>query len=111
MRWQPSAWLLAQDTHIGYGMALIGLAVASGHPWWYGFLGILVIELPKEFGFDLLVEGASVLDGLVDLSVWLAGGAFAYLFLAGAYLPLAMAAAAVAAVLFYSDNKKLYTKL
>lgn len=85
--------------------------MASGHPWWYGFLGILLIELPKEFGFDPLVEGASVLDGLVDLSVWLAGGAFAYLFLTGFYPTLGAAAAAVATVLFYSDRKKLYTKL
>lgn len=74
-RWLPSSWLLAQDSHFAYGLAL-SFAISAFHAslWW--IVGLLIAELFfKEYLFDqVLVEKNPLLwNGLTDWAFYVLG--------------------------------------
>jgi hypothetical protein len=76
MPWIPGNKFLAAETHILSGMLFV-LGPIALHLWsnpLYGMLSILLIDLPKEFVFDRIVEGQEPIGGLVDFLWWLLGG-------------------------------------
>ncbi len=84
MKWVPDNKFLAAETHFLLGFSFI-MAPLALHLWsnmWFGLLAVLVVDVPKEFLFDRLVEGQSPAAGLVDLMWWLVGSAVALLLLA-----------------------------
>ncbi|MEM3656399.1 MAG: hypothetical protein QW453_06780 [Thermoprotei archaeon] len=74
MVWQPDSWLLAQDCHFGYGLAItFGVRAFHAPLYWIGIL--LVLELVfKEGLFDQFVEGNKLVwGGLIDWSFYIFG--------------------------------------
>lgn len=55
-------------------MWIVAIVILAGSPWWVGCLWVLAWTIPKEFGFDLLIEQDTVVDGLLD-SAWYGIGA------------------------------------
>jgi hypothetical protein len=72
--WHPSHWLLAQDCHFGYGLA-ISFFVYAVHlpPFW--IITLLLAELLfKEALFDQFVEkNPLVWNGFIDFSFYVLG--------------------------------------
>lgn len=77
----PSSDLLAQLAHIGFGMSAVFGAVALHYPFWYGLILIFIIEIFKEFVFDIIVETSAtsggIVGGFIDMSFWFVGGVIA----------------------------------
>jgi hypothetical protein len=73
-KWYPSTWLLAQDCHFGYGLA-ISFFVYAVHlsPLW--IITLLLAELLlKEALFDQFVEkNPLVWNGFIDFSFYALG--------------------------------------
>ena len=78
--WYPSTWLLAQDAHFGWGLALaFGVGIFS-----LGYLWIVILlvgeRVIKEYVVDqLLIEKDPLIwDGLVDWAFYIMGAAVGY---------------------------------
>lgn len=78
---------LAAEVHVVLGMLFVLGAVALGLPAWYGALGIVVVEVPKEYLFDPWAEGTpkglpdKLKEGCVDFGWWVVGGGLGFLLL------------------------------
>jgi hypothetical protein len=72
--WDPTENQLAQTSHFAIASTVVLAACRLGLPPWAGFLLTLAWAVPKEFGFDLVVEQDSFVDSLEDF-VWYALGA------------------------------------
>ena len=73
-KWSPTSWLLAQDAHFAYGLAIFfGVYTFRAWPGW--IIVILIAELVfKEGLFDVYVEGNPLVwNGLIDWSFYLLG--------------------------------------
>ncbi len=84
--WMPSANLDAQMAHLGWGAFIIlavSLAAARNGPLAHGLLASSCLLafwiVAKEFLFDLLVEGDSVLESTVDAVFYIVGGGLGFL--------------------------------
>ena len=80
--WSPSSWLLAQDAHFAWGLAItFGVYVAHLDYWLIPFLLLLELLL-KEAVFDQIVERNPLFPyGLVDWSFYVLGAGAGYLLL------------------------------
>lgn len=77
--WEPSSWLLAQDCHFGYGLAIPLATYAFHWPLWAIPLLLFIELIGKEGLFDQIVEkNPLVWGGLVDWSFYILGSAVAY---------------------------------
>ena len=76
MTWMPSTNQLAQTSHFFIATTIVLAAHSFGFrpPW--GLVWVFVWALPKEFIFDLLVEGDS-LESSVEDFCWYGVGAAA----------------------------------
>jgi len=80
--WSPGSWLLAQDAHFAWGLA-ITFGVYAAHLVRWLIPVILLLELLlKETVFDQIVEKNPLFpSGLVDWSFYVLGAGAGYLLL------------------------------
>jgi len=80
--WSPSSWLLAQDCHFAWGLAITFGVYAAHLAHWF-IPVILVLEFVfKEGLFDQFVEGNYLFpDGFVDWLFYVFGAGAGYLLL------------------------------
>ncbi len=76
--WMPGINLLSQIAHVGWG-CLIVLAIGLRWGWLVAFIVLTAWVLPKEYGFDILVEGDTALSGTFDAAMYYVGGTLAVL--------------------------------
>ena len=69
----PSSNTLAQMAHFALGLGIPFITVVLFNRAMVGVLGIFFFAVAKEFTFDILIEKASVGDGLTDLAFYTLG--------------------------------------
>jgi hypothetical protein len=79
--WYPSTDLIAQLGHAGWGALFVLAFALFGHER-MGIAAMFIWATPKEFIFDVFVEGESVAAGVRDLGFYSAGVMGAILLLA-----------------------------
>jgi len=74
MGWKPSPWLLAQDSHIAWGV-VFSFATSALHLAWWWVPVVLLLELVlKEGIFDQVVEDDPLFwRGMVDWAFYIVG--------------------------------------
>lgn len=78
-KWNPPAWLLAIDSHLGWGFGVPAFFAWVFHAFWLGAAAIFVIAALKEVFFDPRVEGNPFFwGGFFDLSEYVVGIALSY---------------------------------
>jgi len=80
--WSPGTWLLAQDCHFAWGLAIVFGVYATHLAHWF-IPVILILELVlKEGLFDQIVERNPLWpDGFVDWMFYVLGAGVAFLLL------------------------------
>jgi hypothetical protein len=80
--WSPGTWLLAQDAHFAWGLAIVFGVYATHLAHWF-IPVILILELVlKEGLFDQIVERNPLFPyGLVDWFFYVLGAGTGYLLL------------------------------
>jgi hypothetical protein len=80
--WSPGEWLLAQDAHFAWGLAItFGVYAAHLDHWFIPFI-LLAELLLKEAVFDQIVERSPLWpDGFVDWSFYVLGAGAGYFLL------------------------------
>ena len=70
----PSSFLLAQDSHVAWGMAATFGSQSLGFPWYLGALVILIVALIKELTYDTYVEKQPFIwSGAIDWAFYCVG--------------------------------------
>ncbi len=78
--WSPGSWLLAQDAHFAWGLAITFGIYATHLPLWLIPVILLAELIFKEALFDQIVEkNPLVPDGLFDWAFYVLGAWLAYL--------------------------------
>jgi hypothetical protein len=74
-QWKPSNAFLAAEVHVCLGILFVLGPIALR--FWsnplFGLIAVLVVDVPKEYVLDRIVEGQDWKDGSVDLFFWLLG--------------------------------------
>lgn len=65
--------VVAQLGHFGWGALLTLFPYVMWHNLWLGPIVVLVWGIPKEFWFDVKVEGQTTKDGIIDLGFYVGG--------------------------------------
>jgi hypothetical protein len=75
--WNDPQWL-AQTSHVFIAATIVFGTVALGHlsPWW-GFAGVFLWAVPKEFWWDRVYEKDPLKSSVKDFAFYLASGAVA----------------------------------
>lgn len=80
----PSYNLVCQLSHFAWGAVFLLATRAHWPEWWLGPGLLATWTLPKEFAWDILVEGDSWADSFMDFSVYWVGALVAWAWLWGA---------------------------
>ena len=73
-RFDATAWLLAQETHLLIGILVMVFAKAYGVPYWVAGLALMAFVLFKETVIDPWLEGNPFFwSGFIDALFYIAG--------------------------------------